>query len=94
MPHPTEKKAGFTRTVIIIVAMLLLSYTAWDAFKVRPMLSNKVNTVTVQFDSLRTYLGTKLPEIDSLLVIHTNQIEEQNQQLIELNQLTEILKEN
>jgi len=91
--HPVEKKSSFTSILIIIIATLLLSYAAWDAFKVRPALSFKVETVTTQFDSLRTYLKTKLPEIDSLLVVHTNQIEEQNKQLIELNKITGVLKE-
>ena len=93
MPHPVEKKSSFTSILIIIVTVLLLSYAGWDAFKIKPALNQKVNNVTVQFDNLKVYLDKKLPQIDSLLVVHTNQIQEQNNQLIELNKLTGILNE-
>jgi len=93
MGHQVKKKSSFTSIVIIIIALILLTYAGWDAFKIRPAVNQKVDTVTVQFANLKTYLDKKLPQIDSLLVVHTNQIQEQNNQLIELNQLTEVLKE-
>ena len=88
-----KKSSSFTSIIIIIVTFILLSYAAYDAFKVRPALNLKVDTVTIQFANLKTYLDKKLPEMDSLLVVHTNQIQEQNNQLVELNKLTMVLKE-
>lgn len=89
-----KKKINLTGVLMIIVAVILLTYTALDAFKIRPELKNKVETVTTSFSDLKVYLDKKLPEIDSVLVIHTNQIEEQHLQLKELNTLTTVLKEN
>ena len=93
MTHQVQKKSSFTSILIIIATVLLLAYAGWDAFKVKPALNQKVDSVTVQFANLKVYLDAKLPQIDSLLVVHTNQIKEQNTQLVELNKLTEILKE-
>lgn len=88
-----EKKFNLTGVLIIVVAIILLVYTGYDAFKVRPEIKQRVDTVTTEFHELKTYLDAKLPEIDSVLVVHTNQIKEQNQQLNELNKLTSILKQ-
>ena len=88
-----QKKFSFTGTLVILVAMLLLVYTGWDAFKVRPEINQRVDTVASEFHQLKIYLDDKLPEIDSVLVLHTDQIKEQNIQLDELNQLTQLMKD-
>ena len=87
------KEKKFTGIIMIVIAIILLSYTALDAFKIRPGIKKQVEHVSYEFVQLKTYLDTKIPEIDSVLIIHTRQIEEQNSQLKELNTLTSVLKE-
>jgi hypothetical protein len=94
MAHNIQnKKMNLTGIIIIVCILILLAYAGLDAFKIRPNLNQRVDSVTVQFATLKVYLDKKLPQIDSLLIVHTGQIEEQNIQLIELNQLTKVLKE-
>ena len=88
-----HKKFNFIGTLIISFVILLIVYTGWDAFKVRPQIKEKVDTVSVEFKELKIYLDAKLPEIDSVLILHTDQIQEQNLQLSEINKLTQVLSE-
>jgi len=86
-------KINLPALLISLVIIGMLTYVGIDAFKTRPQFNKKVEIVTNEFDSLKVFLTAKLPEIDSALYIHTNQIRDQNEQLDELNKLTEILKE-
>ena len=88
-----NKNFNFIGTLIITFVLLLIVYTGWDAFKVRPQIKEKVDTVSVEFKELKIYLDAKLPEIDSVLILHTDQIQEQNLQLSEINKLTQVLSE-
>lgn len=81
-------------SLILSLALIgMLLYISIDAFVTKPQFKNRVEYVTEEFDSLKIFLTAKLPEIDSALYIHTNQIADQNEQLEELNKLTEILRE-
>jgi len=81
-------------SLILSLALIgMLSYISIDAFVIKPQFNKVVKSVVYDFDSLSIFLTNKLPQIDSALYIHTNQIADQNIQLEELNKLTEILKE-
>jgi len=81
-----------TLTVIIII-IYLLSVTSYDAFIGNPKKNIKIEQITSKFNDLKIYLDAKLPKIDSALIKHAKQIDNQNIQLEELNNLTKILKE-
>ena len=78
---------------IIVVTVYMLSVVTYDAAVFMPEKTKKINRITKNFDSLKTYLDKKLPEIDSALIKHAKQIDDQNRQILELNNLTRILKE-
>jgi len=81
-------------SVILSLALVgMLIYISIDAFVTRPQFKNQVELVTSDFGDLKVYLETKLPQIDSALVIHTGQIAKQNVQLEELNELAKVLKD-
>jgi len=82
-----------TPILIIIACIILLSYVTYDICVNQPKLYKKVEYVTKKFNSYKIYLDTKLPELDSIVLEHSKQISFQNDQLIELNELTTILKE-
>lgn len=92
MKRTIQKKTTFTGILLVLVAIILLTYTAYDAFYLRPHINQRVDTVSYQFNELKVYLDSKLPEVDSLLILHTQQINEQNKQINELNELTKVLK--
>jgi len=79
--------------IIIIITIYLLSVVSYDAFIATPKKTNKIEFVTEKFGELKIYLDAKLPEIDSALVKHAEQINDQNTQIFELNKLTKVLKE-
>ena len=87
-----NKNFNFIGTLIITFVLLLIVYTGWDAFKIRPEFKQKIDTVSVEFHELKLYLDAKLPEIDSVLVLHTEQLEEQNVQLDRINNLSQVLE--
>jgi len=86
-------KINLPSIILSLILIGMLTYISVDALVFRPEFSQKVQHVTQEFDSLSIFLTSKLPEIDSALYIHTNQIADQNKQLEELNNLTKILRE-
>jgi len=92
----TKKSIKITGTSFLIVMILsiLFGYAIIDATVYKPEFKEKVDYVTTEFDSLKTYLDKKLPEMEAAIVIHTDQLEKQNEQLDKLNKLTETLAEN
>ena len=81
-------------TVVILVIVYLLGVTSYDAFVSSPKKAKRMEIIHQNFSEMKTYLDNKLPEIDSALILHEKQIEDQNKQLEELNRLTEVLKED
>ena len=79
--------------IVIIITIYLLSVVSYDAFIATPKKTEKIEFVTEKFGELKVYLDAKLPEIDSALIEHAKQIDDQNTQLIEINKLTKVLKE-
>ena len=77
--------------IAIIIGGAMVVYMVLDLFWFQPTMDVKVKKVTTEFIQLKTYLDAKLPQIDSVLVLHTNQIQEQTEQLNKLNELKQIL---
>jgi hypothetical protein len=86
-------KINFPSIILSLVLIGMLTYIIIDGFKTKPQFKENVNHITNNFDSFSRFVTSKLPEIDSALYIHTEQIADQNEQLNELNKLTEILRE-
>jgi predicted solute-binding protein len=78
---------------IVMILLILFGYAIVDATVYKPKVKEKVDYVTTKFDSLKTYLDRKLPEMDAAIIVHTDQINKQNEQLEKLNKLTETLSE-
>jgi len=89
-----KRQRSIISLIVILVSVYLLSVTSFDAFVATPMKNKRIEFVTTKFGELKVYLEAKLPEIDSALVEHALQIDEQNKQLEDLNNLTAILKED
>ena len=86
-------KINLPSILFSLATLIILSYIVIDIFITKPEFKQRVDNVAYSFDSLTVFLTAKLPEIDSALYIHTQQIADQNEQLLQLNKLTEILKE-
>jgi negative regulator of sigma E activity len=79
--------------LVILIIVYLVSVATWDAFVASPKKAAQIEVVHNKFNDMKTYLDAKLPQIDSALYRHEIQLDDQNEQLAELNDLTEILKE-
>jgi len=79
--------------IIIAVVIYLLSMTSYDAFVSTPHKKARIDTIHNKFMDMKSYLDVKLPQMDTALIQHEQQIREQNEQLEELNKLTEVLRE-
>ena len=80
--------------IVIVIIVYLLAVTSYDAFIATPAKTEKVQVVYEKFMDMKTYLDAKLPEIDTALFKHEQQIRDQNEQLEELNKLTTVLRED
>ena len=80
--------------LVIIIIFYLVGVATWDAFVATPKKAAQIEVVHEKFNNMKTYLDAKLPEIDSALQRHEILINDQNTQLSELNELTDILKED
>ena len=87
-------KITWSSFLIAMILAILFGYAIIDAAICKPKFQEKVDYVTTEFDSLKTYLDKKLPEMESAIIVHTEQIEKQNEQLEKLNKLTGTLAEN
>jgi hypothetical protein len=83
-----EKKSTKISFAIVLITIMLLCYALFDAFYLKPSVNKKIEKVTIEFLDFKTYLDTKLPQIDSALIIHSEEIQCQNKKLEELNTLT------
>lgn len=79
--------------VVILIICYLVSVATWDAFVATPKKNAQIERVYTKFIDFKTYLDAKIPQMDSALIRHEEQINEQNDQLMELNNLTKVLKE-
>jgi len=92
--YKSRKRAQIRVTAIVVVIILyLVGVATWDAFVSTPKKNAHIEVVHEKFNDMKTYLDAKLPQIDSALYRHEIQLDDQNKQLTELNDLTEILKE-
>jgi len=86
-------KINLAAIILSLALFGMYAYISFDAIVVKPEFNQTIKKVVHNFDTLTFFLNNKLPEVDSALYIHTNQIADQNKQLEELNKLTAILKE-
>ena len=92
--YKSRRRAQARFTFIVILALIyLIGVTSYNAFILAPKQNHRVEQVMTSFGEFKTYIDAKLPEMDSALIRHENQIAEQNKQLEELNTLTRVLKE-
>ena len=71
-------KIKLSSIVVLIISFILLLYVTIDVCIVKPKFNERINNVTTEFDSLKVYLDSKLPELDSIVLIHSKQISAQN----------------
>jgi flagellar basal body-associated protein FliL len=91
--YKSQKRARIRIVLIIsLIIIYLLGVTSYDAFVSTPIKKERVEALYSKFIDMKNYLDAKLPEIDTALSRHEQQIAEQNEQLKELNRLTEVLK--
>ena len=63
--------------ITLIVSLYLMCVISYDAFIAVPRKTEKIEFVLNKFGELKTYVEAKLPEIDSALIKHAKQIDEQ-----------------
>jgi len=85
-------KINWPSFILSLFIFFLISYTIFDASIAKPNINKKIEHVNEEFDSLKTYLDGKIPEIDNVLVKHQIQIQRQEEQLYKLHKLTESIK--
>jgi len=90
--HERIARARMT-SIVLLVVIYLLGVTTYTAFIGTPAKNEKIEAVYNKFVDMKSYLDAKLPEIDSALIRHEIQLQDQNKQLTELNKLTGILEE-
>lgn len=90
--HQRRARARVTALVILII-IYLLGVTTYDAFIGTPKKNARIELVYNKFIDMKSYLDAKLPQIDSALIRHEIQLDDQNDQLLELNKLTGIIEE-
>lgn len=87
-------KISLPSLILSLVIIFLIGYAVIDATFNTPKINQKVEEVSEEFDSLKVYLDTKIPEIDEALILHDIQIKRQEEQLKRLHKLTESIKED
>jgi len=88
-----KKGRALTTAIVIIVMTYLIGVASWDAFIANPRKTDNIERIYIKFSEFKTYMDAKIPLIDSTLNRHEILINDQNLQLIELNTLTAVLKE-
>lgn len=91
---PENNYRSMPAIICVFIASFLILYAVIDFTITQPKIRNSVREVAVQFDSMKIYLDNKLPQIDSALVIHREQIREQTKHLEEINTISSILIQN
>lgn len=91
---PENNTQRLTTIICAIIAAFLLIYAVVDFTITQPKIRNNVKEVAVQFDSMKIYLDTKLPQIDSALIIHSTQIQLQTEHLKGINKVSSVLIQN
>lgn len=91
-----KKSIKITWPALILTAIIsfLVLYAIIDASVTNPKIKEKIEHVYEDFDSLKVFLDEKIPQIDSALVKHDQQIKRQEEQLEQLHNLTKSIKEN
>ena len=91
------KKRVLKINFINILFVLLLLYSIWyitnDIFFVQPANKNRIEKTITEISDLKLFLDSKLPDIDSALIIHKEKIDQQNKELEELNNLMKVFKQ-
>jgi uncharacterized protein YfbU (UPF0304 family) len=71
----------------ILIIIILFIYAIIDASYTQPQNRKKIDSVSIEFSKMQTYLDDKIPEIDSFLIDHTQKINEQNKELKKISKL-------
>jgi hypothetical protein len=69
-------KVNFASLILTLAIIGMLSYIFVDAFVAKPKFNHKVDLVTNNLDSLKTYVNQRFPEIDSTLTMQNEQLKE------------------
>lgn len=92
--YKAQRRSRARVTAVVILALIyLLGATTFDVFVQSPKKAERVEQVMVKFNEFSEFMDAKIPQMDSALIRHERQIADQNTQLLELNKLTKILKE-
>lgn len=91
---PEKNSKPLTSIIGTFIAIILLLFAVIDFTITQPKIRNSVKRVAVEFDSMKVYLDTKLPEIDSALIQHQKEIYSQTEYLKELNEVSNLIIDN
>jgi hypothetical protein len=92
MKNKKTIKITWPSLIIFTSLICLILFFIIDATVTRPNFNKKVNYVYTEFDSLKTFLDIKLPELESAIELHEAQLEKQYIQLQNLSSLEKYLE--
>jgi hypothetical protein len=73
-------KISKTNTIIIgLIVTFIFGYIIYDHFIFKPKINAKITAVSTKFDSLKTHLNAKLPEIEKAIEIQKQQVKDLQQ---------------
>lgn len=93
MKNKKPIKITWPSFIIVLILAGLLTYAMVDATITTPRIEDKVENVSIKFDSLSIFLDAKIPQLEEAVKDHEEQLQRQNVQLQRINELTESLKE-
>lgn len=79
--------------ILTIAIIFLVGYSVVDATVQKPKMKDKIENISEDFDSLRIYLDGKIPYLEAAVIKHEDQLQDQQEQLKRINDLTASLKE-
>jgi len=92
MKNLSISKRTWSIIITILILLSLYSYMIIDVTVVQPKYSKKIDDVVVEFSLMKTYLDVKIPEMDTLLSRHTEELLRQNKQLQKLNNVARFIR--
>jgi hypothetical protein len=71
----TPQRASKINTIIVsFIVTVIFAYIGYDFFIAKPKIHNKIAIVNTKFDSLKTHLALKLPEIEKAIQTQQQQV--------------------
>lgn len=87
------RKINCPTIIVTLIVLFLFGYSIFDATVTKPKIDKRVEYVVYEFDSLKTFLDSKIPEIEAELIKHDAQIKRQDEQLDRLQELAESIRD-